>query len=386
MSANTLTNLLPTIYSAAEQVSREMVGFIPAVYLNPAAEEVAKDQTITYPIVGTMAAADATPSATLPDPSGVTVGAGTMSISKVRKVSFPWNGEEVQSVAPIFGSIKQNQFLQAMRTLVNEMEADLAALYTKASRAYGTAGTTPFDTTNKLAFSAQMGKILTDNGCPISDRQMVIDTAAGAALRTLTQLTNVNESGNDTLLRQGVLLPIHGFDVRESGQVKLHPATTASGYLVDLTAGYAAGTVTVLHVDTGANNVVAGDVITNTKTGRDTNKYIINTGFVGSGDQDLILAKPGNLVAWVNNDPVSIAGSYRANLAFHRNAIHLLTRLPKMPPGGDAALAQEVITDPVSGISFQVLEYGEYRQKVFEVAIAWGVKAVKTEWIATLLG
>lgn len=386
MSANTLTGLLPTIYAAAEQVSREMVGFIPAVYLNPAAEEAAKNQTITYPIVGAMASTDADPSNVLPDPSGVTVGAGTMTISKVKRVNFPWNGEEVTSVSPIFGSIKQNQFLQAMRTLVNEIEADLAALYTKASRAYGTAGTTPFDTTNKLAFTAQLGKILTDNGCPITDRQLVIDTSAGAALRTLTQLTNVNESGAQDPLRQGVLLPVHGFDIRESGQVKLHPATTASGYLVDLTAGYAPGTVTVLHVDTGANNIVAGDVITNTKTGRDTNKYIINTGFVGSGDQDIILAKPGNLVAWVNNDPVSIAGSYRANLAFHRNAIHLLTRLPKMVPGGDAAVAQEVITDPVSGISFQVLEYGEYRQKVFEVAIAWGVKAVKTEWIATLLG
>lgn len=386
MSANTLTGLLPTIYSAAEQVSREMVGFIPAVYLNPAAEEAAKDQTITYPIVGTMAAGETTPTSTLPDPSGVTVGAGTMTISKSRKVAFPWNGEEVTSISPIWGEVKQNQFLQAMRTLVNEIEADLAALYTKASRAYGTAGTTPFDTTNKLAFTAQLGKILTDNGCPPSDRQLVIDSSAGAALRTLTQLTNVNESGGDDMLRRGVLLPVHGFDIRESGQVALHPTTTATGYAVDLTAGYAAGTITAIHVDTGSNNIVAGDILTNTKTGRDTNKYVVLTGFVGSGDQDVVLAKPGNRIAWANNDPVAVAGSYRANLGFHRNAIHLLTRLPKMPPGGDAALAQEVITDPVSGISFQVLEYGEYRQKVFEVAIAWGVKAVKPEWIATLLG
>jgi len=45
-----------------------------------------------------------------------------------------------------------------------------------------------------------------------------------------------------------------------------------------------------------------------------------------------------------------------------------------------------VVTDPVSGISFQVLEYGEYRQRVFEVAAAWGVKAVKPEWLAILAG
>jgi hypothetical protein len=73
-------------------------------------------------------------------------------------------------------------------------------------------------------------------------------------------------------------------------------------------------------------------------------------------------------------------------MAYHRNALHLLTRLPKMPPGGDAANAAEVVTDPVSGISFQVLEYGEYRQRVFEVAVAWGAKCVKPEWLALLLG
>jgi len=383
MSANTLTGLLPTIYSAADMISREMVGFIPSIYVNPKAEEVAKDQNITYPVVGTMAASDATPASTLPDPSGVTVGAGTMAITKVRKVNFPWNGEEVTSIDPVFGEVKQNQFLQAMRTLVNEIEADIAALYVKASRAYGVAGTTPFAST--LADPAQVRKILVDNGAPTNDLQLVINTTAGAALRTLAQLTKVNEAGDAALLRRGELLNIHGFSIRESAQVKQHTIGDPTGYLVDLTAGYAVGSSTI-HVDTGTGAFLAGDVVTNNKTARDANKYVVTTGFAGDGDGDIVLGAPGLKVAWVNNDPLDNVATYAANMAFHRNCIHLLTRLPKMPPGGDAALAQEVVTDPISGISFQVLEYGEYRQKVFEVAVAWGVKAVKPEHLALLLG
>jgi hypothetical protein len=383
MSANTLTGLLPTIYDAVDQISRELVGFIPSVYVNPKADEVAKDQDITYPVVASMAASDVTPSNVLPDISGVTVGTGTMKITKSRKVPFVWNGEEVTSISPVYGQVKQNQFLQAMRTLVNEMEADLAALYVAASRAYGAAGTTPFGT--NLAESAQVRKILSDNGCPMTDCQLTIDTAAGAALRTLAQLNKANEAGSSDPLRRGTLLDIHGFQIRESAQVKAHIAGTESGYLVDLTAGYAAGIKTV-HVDTGTGTLLAGDILTNTKTGRDPNKYVIKTGFAGDGDGDIVIADPGIKVAWVNNDPVAAGASYAANMAYHRNALHLLTRLPKMPPGGDAANAAEVVTDPVSGISFQVLEYGEYRQRVFEVAVAWGAKCVKPEWLALLLG
>jgi hypothetical protein len=55
----------------------------------------------------------------------------------------------------------------------------------------------------------------------MSDRHIVLNTTAGAAMRGLTQLNSVNSAGNETLLRQGVLGDIMGFAVRESAQVGL---------------------------------------------------------------------------------------------------------------------------------------------------------------------
>lgn len=57
-----------------------------------------------------------------------------------------------------------------------------------------------------------------------------------------------------------------------------------------------------------------------------------------------------------------------------------------MPNGGDAADDVTTITDPVSGISFQVAVYRLYRQVKFEIGIAWGVKLIKPEHVAILVG
>jgi hypothetical protein len=383
--SNTLTNLIPTIYAAKDIIMRELTGFIPAVTLDASGEQVAKDQTIRWPVVPALAGGNITPAATGPDPSAGTQGSGTMSISKSRSTSFFWEGEEQKGLGGLYNLILRDQFVQAMRTLVNEVETDLAALYIYASRAYGTAGTTPFDSTNKLSFMAQLGKILKDNGAPTTDLQLVLDTTSGAALRTLTELWKVNESGSSDPLRRGTLLDLMGFQVRESAQTKTHTKGTAAAYAVDLTAGYAIGSTTV-HIDTGTGTLVAGDVLNNIKTGRDTNKYIVGTGFAGDGDGDIVVAAPGLKVAWVNNDLVTVGANYAANLAFSRSAIALLMRTPAMPEGGDAADDVTVITDEQTGISFQVAMYRQYRRIAYEVGLAWGVKAIKTNAIAILLG
>ena len=64
--ANTLTNLIPTIHLAADTVSRELTGLIPAVMRNSSAERAALNETIYFPVVPTYATADIAAAATGP--------------------------------------------------------------------------------------------------------------------------------------------------------------------------------------------------------------------------------------------------------------------------------------------------------------------------------
>jgi len=374
---NTLTNLIPTIYKAVDTISRELVGMIPAVFIDSSADEVAKGQEIRYSIVPASSAADIVASATGPDPADTDIDSDTMTISKARSVTFYWTGTEQKGLGSQFQQILQQQFEQAMRTLTNEVEADLAGLYKYASRAWGTAGDTPF--ASSLDATANLLRILKDNGAPIGNLQLVINTPAGAALRTLSQLTKANEAGSDALVRQGILLDIHGFKIRESAQIKSHAKGGGGSYVAN--GAHAAG-ITDVVLKTGSGAVLAGDVAT---FGSDTtNKYVVKTGITEPGT--VVLNKPGLRANVADGGTFAIGNSYAANLAFDRNAIHLLARVPEMPQGGDAADDVMVVSDPVSGLNFQIAMYRQRRRVAYEVGLAWGVKAVKSENIAILLG
>lgn len=381
--ANTLTGLIPTLYEAMDIVSRELVGFIPSVFRNSSAERAAKDQTITYPVVPAVTGEDIAPGNDPADSGDQFIGTGSMAITKSRAFPVRITGEETRGLGTggQYGNIMRDRFAQALRAAVNEVEADIAAKYIKASRAFGTAGTAPF--ASSMADAAAVNKILDDNGCPRTGRTLVIDTTAALNLKSLSNYMQAQAAGGDEF-RRGVLFPLDGLDIRQSAQVKAHVKGAGTGYDINQVAGEGIGQ-TILTLDGGTVNVTgikAGDVVT---FAGDPNKYIVTTGLTAvSGD--LVIAKPGLLLAAADATEMTIGADYRANMAFHRDAIHLVTRAPAMPEGGDSADDAYMLTDPVTGLSFEVRVYRQYHRVKYEVCLAWGVELVKPEFAAILLG
>lgn len=80
------------------------------------------------------------------------------------------------------------------------------------------------------------------------------------------------------------------------------------------------------------------------------------------------------------------AGLTSDNIGFYKDALLLAARAPAMPAGGDSATDVMTVTDPVSGLTFQVALYRGYRQIHIEVGLAWGVKCVKPEFVVNLQG
>ena len=72
-------------------------------------------------------------------------------------------------------------------------------------------------------------------------------------------------------------------------------------------------------------------------------------------------------------------------MAFYRNAIQLVTRAPALPQEGDLAMDRMTMTDPRSGLAFEVSMYPGYRKVRFEVALAWGWKVTQPRNTALLL-
>lgn len=380
--ALTLTGLIPTLMAATQKVSREQIGIIPAVSRNSKAVRAAVGQSVTSAVSPARTARNITAASSVPALGNVTYDTNTFSISKSRGIPVEWSGEEQMSVdaegRPV-NLILVNDFAQSMRTLANEIETDLGALYTKASRATGTSGTTPFAST--LADAANAEKILDDNGAPSPMRFGILNSTAVVNLRGRATLNDPNQVVQD-FVQQGNMINLAGISFKKSGSLASHTKGTGSGYLVDLGAGYAVGSTTI-HVDTGTGTILAGDAIT---FAGDTNQYIVKTGFAGDGDGDIVLQEPGLRAALADNAALTITNSYSANLAFSQDAIELGVRLPAAPANGDGAVDVTTISDPVSGLIFEVREYRVYRAVVYEVGIAWGVNAANPRHLAIIKG
>jgi hypothetical protein len=320
---------------------------------------------------------------TIPEGTDQTIDNKTMVIDQIASVQIPWTGEDMKHVnnGSGFETIYGDQIQQAIRAITNTVESFAAGVaYKGASRAFGTAGTTPF--ASNFNEVAELRQILVDNGATMDDgtASLVINTVAGTRLRNLAQLQKVNEAGNDQLLRQGELLNLQGLMLKESAGISFVTAGTGASYTTS-TAGYAVG-ATAITLITGTGTVLAGDIVT---FAGDTNQYVVAAGVSAPGV--ITLAMPGLRKAIAGAaTAMTTSGNYTANLAFKQSAIEVAMRPMANPAGGDAAVDSLTVQDPRSGLVFTVDAYKGFKKAMFMVSAVYGAKVWKPEFVAVLKG
>ncbi len=387
MAENTITALLPDVYEALDVVSRELTGMIPAVTMNTGTSGATINQNIVVDIEPDAGAGvNITPAMVVPDPTGEVSGSTIIQITKSKAYEFGFNGEAELGLntGPGYMSVKAQKIAQRIRRLVNDVETDLAGLQSTFSRAFGTAGTTPFAASGDFTDATFVKKILLDNGAPEFDNHLVMNTTAGATM--MGKQASANIAGTDSIQRQGILLPLAGMDLRQSAQI----ATTGTNVItgaVTVTALEAIGQTTInLTTAAGASvSGVAGDIIT---FAGDTNKYVLaaSAAIAAAGAGNVVIAEPGLRTALAGTTAVSGVAVAARNMAFNRSALILVARPPARPVEGDLATDVQIVTDPRSGLTFEISMYKGYRKVRYEIALAWGFKNIKPAHTGLLLG
>ena len=93
-TANTLTNLFPDLYEALDVVSREQVGFIPAVNLDASLQRAALNQNIRSFVTPSATSANIVPGLYAPDDGNQSIGNIALTISNSKYSPNRFNGEE----------------------------------------------------------------------------------------------------------------------------------------------------------------------------------------------------------------------------------------------------------------------------------------------------
>ena len=380
--ANVLTTLSPTIFAAARKVPRELVGMLGAVGRDFNDQGVALGDSVKVDISPVQTVTTITPGATFASGTDRTSSTINLTLNQTAESSWNLTAEQERRLqnAGIAADFLAQTVEQGMRAIVNTIDSYVVGVVRKAaSRAYGTAATNPFATDQKPA--AQVLKILLDNGVPRSDLTLVIDTVSGANLRSVANLYKVNEAGNESLLREGILGNLYGFDIREDAQIGVVTKGTGATVSTD-TAGYAIGATSITLKAAGTGTILAGDVIT---FAGDTNKYVVTTGCAAVSGSTIVLAEPGLKVAIAASETaITMGGDFTPNLALSRNAAKVVVR-PALQPVG-AIADQMTVSDPISGLSFLLLRVPQNAQSSWFLRCVYDAFVPNPYAAAILLG
>lgn len=382
--ANNLSVLAPTLFSAAKEVAKEPVGALTSINMSFDDKGVAKGDSVIVPVAPPASEGDYTPAMTTTEGDSKTAESIAVTIDYSKQVTWHLTGEQMRSLENGASSKEwvRQMVAQGMRTLRNAAESRLCAVIKAgASRAVGTAGTNPF--TTNLDAIADVEKIFIDNGAPMSDPYLIINSSALNAAQKLSIVQQADKAGSDAERRQGILMKQYGFNIKTSAGIVTHVKGAGTGYDI-VAAGEAVGQ-TILSLEGGTVNttgIKAGDVVTFSGGTADANKYVVNTGLVATSG-DIVIGRPGLLIAKVDADEMTIGDNYTPNIAFERSAVVGVWRPPLIP--ASPLINQLKISDD-SGMTYLMCEILGDGEITWRLNVCYGFKVINSEFVAILMG
>jgi hypothetical protein len=300
-----------------------------------------------------------------------------VTITANKMVSWNMTGEQLLSLENGSNDREwvRQMIAQGMRALRNQAEvACVSAIKDGASRAVGTAGTNPF--ASDINIIADARKVLLDNGAPMADLQLCIDSTAGTAARKLGIVQQAYQAGSEQERRSGDLLRQFGFAIRESAGISLHTKGTGAAYV---TSGATAAGVTDVALVTGTGTVQAGDVVT---FAADTsNKYVVGTGVSAPGT--ISLNRPGARIVIPTGNAMTVGNSYTPNLAFERSSVVGIMRPPMLP---DNPLMQRTLISDANGMTYLLVQIAGDGMTTWRLHLAYGFQVVQPAFVSLVLG
>lgn len=270
----------------------------------------------------------------------------------------------------------------AVKVLANKVDMDLLALYKDIPYFYGSAGVTPSVNSDIVG----VRKILQNNLVPTDQRRLVMDTEAEAQF--LDKWSDVSKTGSTAALIQASMGTKFGMDLFADQLVIKHVCGTAQSVEALAVNGAVAANATTMNIDGGAGTEAIQDGDLFTVDGVDGQfVFTADKTAVGGSLTDVSFYPAAPAGGFPNDALITIQASHTPNLAFHRNAFALAIRaLEKDTDSESSTIVSQ--TDPVSGLSLRLESWRkpEYASRFYRFDILYGVKTLREELAARLLG
>lgn len=388
--ANNLQYVLDTlVMPAALPVLREAC-VLPALVATDF-DGVAKEQ---YETIRVSTPAEVGPADTMDVDAGssssdLTPGKVDIKLDQWKYKQFQMNDKEM--VESVTSGVLPRAAESAIKSLANEVNAQLWGLYVDIPYFAGTAGTTPSSNAAVIGARKSLQKTL----APLGDRRLVVGVDAEAELVNLW--SDVMKTGSTEALVAASMGHKFGMDIFADQQSPMHTfGTFASGS--PLVNGAVSAGAQTMNVDGGsaAETLKKGDVFTvagcKDQSGALYQFVVLANATASTGAiTGLTFYPKAPTGGFADNAAITVVkpGSgtqYAINMAFHRDAFMFAARALAAEQSENSTIS--VAVDPVSGIPLRLETWREpgKAKRLWRFDILFGVKTLRPELAARLHG